>query len=146
MGCDIHLYVETYKAGEWTELRLPILGLEDGYRRHWPGSDRNYRLFTVLAGVRSYPTSPIAPIAQPRGLPYDVSEPVKKEAEAQRGDAHSHSHVSLWELFEYDWDAPVPTYESSLRSLVGSGIFSLMQLMVRHSDYLTARIVFWFDN
>jgi hypothetical protein len=64
MGCDIHAHVE--------------LKLADGRWHHWnaPHINRNYLLFTKLAGVRDYGEG-IQPFAQPRGLPKDITLPTQ---------------------------------------------------------------------
>ena len=145
MGCDIHLHVETKQYDAWLEVRNPIH--EETYSqhtyRHWPGSDRYYTLFAVLADVRNRDGS-VTPIATPRGLPGDASRTVKDEADTWDGDGHSHSYLTLRELVDYDWDAPAG--HSTIRQQVGD-FFSLMQLMAHETlDMEYARIVFWFDN
>jgi hypothetical protein len=100
MGCDIHTYVEKKIYGVWTALygESPYdkseLSLEG-----WIYCDRSYRLFTVLAGVRSY-GEVIQPIAEPKGLPEDVTEVVKYEYD---GDGHTSSWFTLTELLAFDW-------------------------------------------
>jgi hypothetical protein len=61
---------------------------------------RNYYLFGILAGVRN---GLITPIAEPKGLPKDVSKPIKELSERWNGDGHSHTWLSLKELLDYNW-------------------------------------------
>jgi hypothetical protein len=129
MGCDIHLFVERRTENGW-ELVDPIVpnkyyeptdeqrtaGLpdDDGERPTTIDNnfcnDRNYRLFGMLANVRNgYEFAgvdlggEVVPIDEPRGLPEDVTAPVKDESDRWGSDGHSHSHFTLRELLEYDW-------------------------------------------
>lgn len=112
MGADIHLFVEKKdENGKWQSLDewskedcdeddeycVPDVPYgKELYR------DRNYYLFALLADVRNY--DDIKPIHAPKGLPDDVSEPVKKRSDYEDGDAHSHSWYTLKELQDYDWE------------------------------------------
>lgn len=114
MGCDIHFYVEKLAEGQWASADKWTKGEEVGelfvahgdcfYRR------RNYDLFAILANVRNgigfagiKTGGGFIPIADPRGLPADVTEQVQAASERWSGDGHSHSHLSLKELLDYDW-------------------------------------------
>ncbi|MCG7607162.1 hypothetical protein MHN83_07135 [Mycobacterium sp. CnD-18-1] len=70
-----------------------------------PYGGRNYYLFSALADVRNY--QGIEPMAEPRGLPADVSRFVKNRSDEMGCDGHSHSWLSLAELESCDWDAPM---------------------------------------
>jgi hypothetical protein len=66
---------------------------------------RNYALFGVLAHVRR---KDFPPIAQPRGLPVDISAALKASEllrEDDRSDIHSHSWLTLDEVLRFDWGA-----------------------------------------
>lgn len=72
---------------------------------------RNYYLFAVLADVRNgHGFAGIStgdgfnPIAEPRGIPEDVSIKIKRISDYWGGDGHSHSYFTLKELLEYDWE------------------------------------------
>lgn len=67
--------------------------------------DRNYGLFSILAGVRNYDGAPC--ISDPRGLPSDVTAAVKGESDSWGIDGHSHSWVTLQELVDFRWDDPL---------------------------------------
>lgn len=115
MGCDIHLFVERKSGGEWRsvdewakvdeEHSFPEVVYEKQFY-----NGRNYRLFGVLANVRNghgfagvKTGEPVKPIDMPRGLPSNVSHPVKACAAAWDCDGHSHSWFELPELLAYDW-------------------------------------------
>lgn len=67
--------------------------------------DRNYLLFAALADVRNYLEIPIIDV--PRGLPEDISSEIKKRAEFDGLDGHSHSWLTTEEIENYDWDREV---------------------------------------
>ncbi len=68
--------------------------------------NRNYRLFSVLAGVRNTEYNghrAITPIAEPRGEPSDMSDGVR--------NGHWWEHSASWllysEVLSYEWDLPL---------------------------------------
>ena len=108
MGCDIHTHVEYYGMGsqEWIDC--------DHYRRNEYYSsyedeeefrvievcgNRNYGLFAVLADVRNYAKAEY--IDEPRGIPKDCNEHIKKDFERWKYDAHSASYFTLKELMDF---------------------------------------------
>lgn len=127
MGCDIHTHAEVKVNGVWQKVsNKPFVnpyyreGEEnkidaDGYE--WnpkftdtPYDGRNYDLFAILADVRNGRGSGgiktgegFNPIAEPKGLPNDVSAEVKKHSDDWYGDGHSHSYFTVKELKDYDW-------------------------------------------
>lgn len=108
MGCDIHIYtemheklddkliwinVDCWKYNRWYELYPASerqFTIEHIYKGRW------YSMFAVLANVRNY--GKCEPISMPRGLPEDVSKPVREECERWGTDGHSHSWFTLAEL------------------------------------------------
>lgn len=94
MGCDIHLIVERKAGRLWQRvMEVPLAAQSPWHRermadardteeerarfarwalRDWY-DDRNYNVFSMLAGVRNYYGEPIVPVAEPRGLPTDIS-------------------------------------------------------------------------
>jgi hypothetical protein len=109
MGCDIHMFVEhREKSGKpWKNVykkEVRKIGPDYSYDVNYYGyGDRNYDLFGILAGVRSYECEPIA---KRRGLPKDVSEEIKKESDRWDSDGHSHTYLTLEELLAFDWSKP----------------------------------------
>jgi hypothetical protein len=104
MGCDIHVYVEKRVDGQWRA--ADKYSDEDGIGPDVSYDDRvyvgrNYRLFSVLAGVRKHDMLPV--IAEPRDLPEDVSPEVRAASDSWGVDGHSHSWLTLRELLDFDW-------------------------------------------
>jgi hypothetical protein len=119
MGCDIHFYVQKQmncvwvSADRWEPNKYaddegePKLAIPYEKRFY---SGRNYDLFGILADVRNGrgfagldTGDGFVPIDDPRGLPVDVSEPVKADSDRWDGDGHSHSWFTVAELLAYDW-------------------------------------------
>lgn len=68
-------------------------------------------MFAILADVRNgYGFAGVntgrgfIPIDEPRGLPNDVTEEVKKMSDDYGSDGHSHSYFTVREIKEYNWD------------------------------------------
>lgn len=124
--------------------------------------DRDYRLFTMLAGVRNYHDDPV--ISNPKGFPFDCSDFVNEEKENWEGDGHSHSYLTLKEL--KDFRSKAAKYvgfmmpEDVLRDLIyrlETGLIERLEKRTRDEFWLLenedtteyddkVRIVFWFDN
>jgi len=103
MGCDIHMYVERRVHGRWQAVSDPQQPeCPDAYHG-WFCGDRSYRLFAILADVRNY--DGLVPISQPRGLPKNVSKPIRRLA-AGDVDCHSFTWLGVQELLDFDWDEP----------------------------------------
>lgn len=155
MGCDIHLYVEVDKGNGWELSTAHIRNERYGTGRDWYGTimvtqrsvpelndgerisgvfytRRDYRLFAALAGARN--SWGIVPIAPPRGLPRDVCDEVRVEADRWGTDGHSHSWLTVEELLGYEWP----------KSMNRLFIDTTLPLLRAVGD--PVRIVFWFDN
>lgn len=129
MGCDIHLFVEKRvpataagpafwtSADTWEPYPDDWKDEADQNKdvQHVPYgkafyTERNYDLFAILADVRNGrgfagcdTGEGFVPISAPRGLPFDVSDPVKAESDRWDVDGHSHSYFTVAELMAYDW-------------------------------------------
>lgn len=116
MGCDIHVYYEARRrhtdkdpaiSSRWFNLDNYRPNPYKGYEgeKDWSHESiyhgRNYDLFTLLAGVRDYSETGNPVIAEPRGIPGDVSPEVKQIVEDWDSDGHTHSWYSLFELKKY---------------------------------------------
>lgn len=112
MGTDIHVVAEVLKDGKWSYVDVDI------------PDDRDYWTFAILADVRNgFGFAGIAtgevlvPIAEPRGLPKDLSEEVRKKLDNENinddffwlGD-HSFSWVTLQELLNYNINNEMTQY------------------------------------
>lgn len=135
MGCDIHAHSELKINGKWHHMsELDI--------------DRNYMLFTKMAGVRNYDAE--IPISEARGIPKDVSELTKFLCDDYGSDGHSHSWLSskeikeliIWAEKELKWDA----FDSSNQFgyLCGNGYDDWKPGDIKGLEDF--RFVFWFDN
>lgn len=128
MGCDSHVHIEV-KGGNhrwglrddenryWKMMEKEDLSFEDRdartpYAVKFLGS-RNYRLFAALADVRNHGDG-ITPLFPLRGVPDDLSAPVKKYNSDWGGDLHSHTYFTLQELMAADLDANCCQLEVSL--------------------------------
>ncbi len=109
MGCDIHIYFECNRSirgsnkwvsGDYFKSNPYYNGEDENEYEIVPiCSGRNYELFSVLADVRNY--NGIEPICQPKGLPDDCCELIKKASKDWGSDGHSHSYFTLRELQDY---------------------------------------------
>lgn len=107
MGTDIHSIVQINVGDRWEYIGSgPTDDVGDLILQ-----DRNYNLFSILAGVRNgfgfagYAiASPVVPIAEPRGLPHPIgSLPFNQPIDGLFGD-HSFSWLTLKELDSFPWD------------------------------------------
>jgi hypothetical protein len=110
MGTYIESYAEVRNTitGKWEKVSglFPL----DEYRRKdcvidkgdHPFDWQSYSMFGFLAGVRNY--SLCEPISQPKGLPDDVSEDIRRKAEHWIADAYSHSWFTLQELLAFNYE------------------------------------------
>ena len=85
MGCDIHVHTEVKINGEWHHLGNPNVG-------------RHYALFAKMANVRN--RGDITPIAEPRGLPDDITFLTRFDKERDGG--HSYSYLTGEEIDQLD--------------------------------------------
>lgn len=116
MGCDIHTHVETYSESkkQWINGDLFKVNpyyikdeVEDGEKEFTVVElcgDRNYGLFAILADVRNYGDTEY--IDEPRGIPDDCNEMIKKDFEDWGCDAHSASYFTLKELMDFYKEHP----------------------------------------
>lgn len=136
MGCDIHMYVEYKKdvpvknsdkrevkwiSGDYFKPNpfQDIWDDESKMERMELYGDRNYGLFSTLAGVRDY-TGLINPVSEPKGMPDDCCAYIKQANEDWDSDGHTHSWLTLKELKDYQSKNP---------SLPRTGLISPKQLI-----------------
>jgi len=120
MGCDIHMFCEESVVINGSRLWVSAdhFELNPYYRKDgWDDEreynlvelfgDRNYFMFTSLCGVRDY-TELSPKISEPRGVPDDATELVKRECDEIDCDGHSHSFVTLRDVKRFiDLNEPV---------------------------------------
>lgn len=143
MGCDIHFYTEgycKYNKG-WQSLDKWTHCLDRGFldvdRDDAFYHTRDYGIFAQLAGVRSYALQHEV-ISEPRGLPFDASEPVRNAFKAWGSDAHTASFLYLDELKQVVPDFYPRVWEEFLGKVEA--------LPKRFTEPKCFRAVFWFDN
>ena len=149
MGCDIYTHVEQLDSSDtWREL-------DTGPPFGW----RSYSVFGFLADVRNY--SAVPPIAQPRGLPDDLSATV---AEAAEDCGHSASWLTVHELAVFDYEqmvndrritrgndggvtgAPEEGTLMSYREFLGEAFARDVERLQALGDPERTRVVFWFES
>ena len=108
MGCDIHIMTEAKETicgvKQWVNVdnwRInPYFGTDEYETNQFIlnsiYTDRNYELFSFLAGVRNYGGN--KSFCFDRGLPEDVSKVTKKESDNWDTDGHTHGYCTLEEL------------------------------------------------
>lgn len=121
MGCDIHMFCEENRTinniKSWVSADYFKLNsyydknVDDDYKKEYEivelFAGRNYFMFTALCGVRDY-TELSPKISEPRGIPDDATELVKRECAEIDCDGHSHSFVTLKEVKRFiDLNEPV---------------------------------------
>lgn len=134
MGTDIHMVLERQLPnGKWiTSNTLSPHQSHKGWSR--PAcSERNYRLFAKLAGVRGAGD-------EPKGLPADISETAKYLADADGLDGHSHSWMMVEEALPLFAEC-TPNLTEFDRDFLADWFFGLDA-----EDVADCRIIFWFDN
>lgn len=112
MGCDIHICTEVqetiggkliWRTADHFKVNS-YFGLyaeeNEEYELVPIFRDRDYALFSALAGVRSY-SNEVEQLSKPRGLPEDSSKYTASLSDRWGGDGHTHSHYTLQELYDY---------------------------------------------
>ena len=148
MGIDIHMYAEVRHGDEWEKVG-DVFTNSYGNHGDLPPSDRpweyrNYRLFSILANVRNY-DNVFTPIAQPRGLPADVSPAVRALYAEAECEYFSASYLTLGELLDYNWQQ-TPTWKDTCAEFAGEFCTKTIPALQKLGEPDDVRIVFWFDN
>lgn len=106
MGADIHMYLEKKVGGKWVSAEQVITDPEwdivDVPRDKRIYAERNYLLFSILAGVRE----PIPGIWQKypvKGFPDDADPSIRQVYARWGEDAHTASYLTLKDLEDVDW-------------------------------------------
>jgi hypothetical protein len=128
MGCDIHMYVEykkkstnKWESGDFYRVNpYKEFEGEPEYSVIELHGNRNYGLFSTLAGVRDY-SDKVEPVTEPKGFPDDACDFVKVEYKGWGSDAHTPSWLTLKEIRDYQAKDP---------QMFWSGLLSPTQLEV----------------
>jgi hypothetical protein len=154
MGHDMYAYAEVRGDDGWREADVEMLF-----------DVRDYGIYGFLADVRNYSHSPV--IAEPRGLPTDVSQAVAED-DGDDCDHFAHGWLSLAELLAYDydqvfWDRRVTKQMPSgvwngaaladegegehvtLREFLGEYFFRELDRLKMLAPVESVRLVFWFS-
>jgi len=143
MGCDIHAYIEVKADGQWKYYNWRR---KHNYGEHQSHLDwermtndplhilRHYALFAALAGVRNNFNT--IPVSKPRGLPSNITKPVKAISDDWNSDGHTHSWLTLSEMQNYDFKS-AGVYDGWTKTL------DAMAELV--DDPGNLRLVFFFD-
>ena len=118
MGADIHMILELKVDDKWVGLHnyphinTEAVQCENGENKpryvFWKATNRNYELFSEIAGVRGEGPPP-------RGMPLDMSDLARMYIKSWDGDGHSHTWLSeeeairIWApyvLKDGNWVAP----------------------------------------
>lgn len=131
MGCDIHGFIEVKIGKNW-------------YVYDKVGSERDYTLFGILAGVRD---ERVAPVSELKGVPEDASIVVKAEVKSWEGDGHSHTWLSATEMKQ----AYKEYVKIVKRTWLDEGMDSSVYQLYLYGDwdsnvFADVRMVIWFDN
>lgn len=144
---------ESQREKKWTSIDKWVYN--DGYEgeEYWELSEeyysgRDYTFFGILAGVRDGKEFMLEP---PRGLPEDVSYPVKLICDSWGVDAHTKHYYVLDEFIE-KWNkmkSKVIEFndEYNYNSYTADSVDNLIEdLKGIDPDPSNIRMVFWFDN
>ena len=153
MWCDIHAFSEKKVNNKWEYV------WEVDF---W----RNYSIFGFLAWVRNYDCK--EPLSEPRWIPDDISEPIKKELEVWEWAYHSASWFILQDLLDVDyektfwnrrisrtvwnvtnWACIAEEWEWKIESLKDNlwwWYFQELEKLKQIGNPENVRIIFWFDN
>lgn len=132
MGCDIHIKAEYKKNSLWHLADDPIVDCDMCNQTGKDSRDPNkvcywcrgskrvqreiydnrcYDLFSILANVRNgygfagcKTGDGFVPMTSGRGIPPDVSDEGESYLNEYGADGHSHTYMTLKEIYDYDWD------------------------------------------
>ena len=156
MGCDIHMYSETFIDDEWVADTKDSLKYDSKYDTYnmdeFNNCHRNYWFFALLAEVRRE-----CPWGfQDKGFPSDASEEIQNIYNQWGSDAHTPSYLTHQELLDKYNSLPLLRTEYLLtQKYINSSeaIDDNLSTLKDHIDMFNPgvnkshqRIVFWFDN
>lgn len=139
MGCNIHIHIEVKLGGGW-------------YHYSAPRVDRSYKLFSLMAGVRSDDTG-INSLFPVRGLPNDTSwlTDYEYQHDINNFKPKGVSYITAEELpqLQEAYCKVMNTQPADLTTDLEWTVFHTFiqgSSMATHPTYEDLRIVFWFDD
>jgi hypothetical protein len=142
MGCDIHLVLETYDDDlGWVGIDT-FKGHQSNNKDRWYSpiaTDRNYKLFAALAGVRGDGPAP-------RGIPEDASTTTKLLVKNYGADGHSHSWLPIDEATLAFNERRYPEGETPIDPNGYRDSYPTSYWFGVESSEANYRLIFWFDN
>ncbi len=141
MGCDIHAFLEIEVNDKWLhygKVSIP----------------RNYKLFSIMAGVRSGENDDL--VGAPQGLPENISEMTQIHNEYNGEDWHSHSWADSTEIaffaqcikrFGCEAHHAFQTRQGGCSYLFGNSIEYFEKYRDDYPSFIQdIRLVYWFDG
>ena len=156
MGCDIHMYSETFIDDEWVADSKDTLRYDSKYgtteMSEFNNGHRNYWFFALLAQVRyDCPWG-----FEPKGFPIDASDEIERIYKEWGSDAHTPSYLTHQELLDKYNSLPSLKTVNLLTQEVNNAsniIDDQLPVLKEHINTFNfgenkshQRIVFWFDN
>lgn len=136
MGCDIHAVIEIDTGYGFADYHGEAFEFPVG---------RNYTLFALLANVRNYGSMSF--IAEPRGIPTDISRETEELFASWEADGHSHSWVTFQELETYITNIVDSTNkEENFCRIRDANFYLIMEVLAQKYGGEKVRLVFCFDN
>ena len=141
MATTMHAHIEyRTKDGDWLHYAAPDVKAD-------------YRLFSIVAGIRSETTGIRRPLAAPRGLPPDLSEVTRisygldKDNGSLKGETWlgADEFVRLqerWNELNPGLGSLEKDFEETVFSTYGPGGTAI----ATHNGFEDARVVFWFED
>lgn len=121
MGCVLRMYGEVQRDGKW-QLAEPLerntmtFAVEARDEPEWIpvelGGDTNSPLFAILANFGRHRSGPFRCIAEPRGLPIDVTAEVKEYFDSFGDNAEAPSWLLVQEINDFDWKSLTDTHSA----------------------------------
>lgn len=138
MGCDIHMALEKKVGNKYVLVTRIDSDL----------TDRHYRFFSSLAGVRGYGER------STKGIPNDISEGGKLFIDEYGSDGHSHSYDSVETVLKCKNQAYKDSFEEwgeegKPAVIEGWDIYKAFNYYfddVEDESYSDYRVIYYFDN
>lgn len=156
MGCDIHMYSETFIDDEWVADTKDTLTYDVKYDTYSMDEfnicHRNYWFFSLLAQVRY--ACPCGFVAN--GFPNDASDEIERIYKEWGNDAHTPSYLTHQELLDKYNSLPLLKAEYLLTQEFRDSSDTIDDNLITLKEHIDMfnpgvnkshqRIVFWFDN